>query len=158
MRGLIKPPPGIAVAYIDWEQQEFALAGGLSGDSHMIADYASGDVCWSFAASAGLIPPGVARRAKGQPKDDADHAHEAARDACKAVVLGLAYGKGWRSIAGTLACQSPWHKRCTTRTSGATPISGGGSTAWSDGRAWTAGFATSTAGGRSSPPTPPTAA
>src|SRR5262249_32961148 len=32
MRGLIKPPPGYAVAYIDWEQQEFGIAAFLSGD------------------------------------------------------------------------------------------------------------------------------
>src|SRR5262249_18603350 len=30
LRSLIKPPPGMAVAYIDFEQQEFAIAGKLS--------------------------------------------------------------------------------------------------------------------------------
>jgi hypothetical protein len=32
LRGLIKPPPGHGVAYIDWQQQEFGIAAALSGD------------------------------------------------------------------------------------------------------------------------------
>ena len=31
MRGLIKPPPGYAVAYVDWKSQEIAIAAALSG-------------------------------------------------------------------------------------------------------------------------------
>jgi DNA polymerase-1 len=31
-RGLIKPPEGCAIAYIDWSQQEFGIAAALSGD------------------------------------------------------------------------------------------------------------------------------
>src|SRR5262249_41269081 len=32
LRGLIKPKKGRAVAYVDWEQQEFGTAAALSGD------------------------------------------------------------------------------------------------------------------------------
>ena len=32
LRGLIKPEPGNALAYIDWSQQEFGIAAALSGD------------------------------------------------------------------------------------------------------------------------------
>ena len=32
LRGLIQPPPGYGVAYIDWSQQEFGIAAALSGD------------------------------------------------------------------------------------------------------------------------------
>ena len=32
LRGLIKPEPGRAVAYVDWSQQEFGIAAALSGD------------------------------------------------------------------------------------------------------------------------------
>ena len=39
LRGLIKPPPGYAVAYIDWSNQEFAIAAYLSGDTKMMAAY-----------------------------------------------------------------------------------------------------------------------
>ena len=36
LRGLIKPPPGHGVAYIDWSQQEFGIAAALSGDASML--------------------------------------------------------------------------------------------------------------------------
>ena len=35
LRGLIKPPPGYGVAYVDWAQQEFGIAAALSGDTAM---------------------------------------------------------------------------------------------------------------------------
>src|SRR5262249_16792221 len=37
IRGLIKPPPGMGVAYIDYSQQEFGIAAVLSGDKNMLA-------------------------------------------------------------------------------------------------------------------------
>jgi hypothetical protein len=43
LRGLIKPPPGHGLAYIDWRQQEFGIAAALSGDMAMQAAYLSGD-------------------------------------------------------------------------------------------------------------------
>ena len=36
LRGLIKPTEGFAIAYIDWSQQEFGIAAGLSGDPNMM--------------------------------------------------------------------------------------------------------------------------
>ena len=33
LRGLIKPAEGYGLAYIDWSQQEFAIAAALSGDA-----------------------------------------------------------------------------------------------------------------------------
>ena len=33
LRGLIKPPPGYGIAYVDWSQQEFGGAAALSGDT-----------------------------------------------------------------------------------------------------------------------------
>ena len=33
LRGLIKPPPGHGIAYVDWSQQEFGIAAALSGDA-----------------------------------------------------------------------------------------------------------------------------
>jgi DNA polymerase-1 len=90
LRGLIKPPPGFGVAYIDWSQQEFALAAGLSGDAKMAAAYQSGDVYMAFAIAAGMVPPGA---------NKANPEHAAIRDVCKNVVLGMSYGKGFASIA-----------------------------------------------------------
>ena len=56
LRGLIKPPEGWGVAYIDWCQQEFAIAAVLSGDEVMQAAYRSGDPYLAFAKQAGLVP------------------------------------------------------------------------------------------------------
>ena len=56
LRGLIKPPPGHGVAYIDWGQQEFGIAAALSGDANMLAAYRSGDPYLAFAKLAGAVP------------------------------------------------------------------------------------------------------
>src|SRR5271169_3378017 len=39
LRGLIKPPSGYGVAYVDWSQQEFGIAAVLSGDLAMQEAY-----------------------------------------------------------------------------------------------------------------------
>jgi hypothetical protein len=57
LRGLIKPPPGHAVAYVDWKQQEFGIASALSGDDAMRAAYLSGDPYLAFAKQAGESIP-----------------------------------------------------------------------------------------------------
>jgi hypothetical protein len=44
LRGLVKPPPGHAVAYIDWSAQEVGIAAALSGDENMMADFLSGEL------------------------------------------------------------------------------------------------------------------
>ena len=62
LRGLIKPPPGHGVAYVDWRQQEFGIAAALSGDAAMQAAYLSGDPYLAFAKQAGAVP---ARRHQG---------------------------------------------------------------------------------------------
>src|SRR6476659_9940813 len=56
LRSLIKPPPGHAVAYVDWSQQEFGIAAALSGDHNMQAAYQSGDPYLAFAKQAGAVP------------------------------------------------------------------------------------------------------
>ena len=53
LRGLIKPPPGHAIAHIDWRTQEFGIAAALSGDAAMQAAYQSGDIYLAFAKQAG---------------------------------------------------------------------------------------------------------
>jgi hypothetical protein len=81
LRGLIKPPPGHAVAYIDFSQQEFGIAAALSGDTNMIEAYRSGDPYMTFARQAGAVP------------DDATKAsHGGERELFKACVLGVQYG------------------------------------------------------------------
>jgi DNA polymerase-1 len=61
LRSLIKPEPGVAVAYIDYSSMEFLIAASLS-DGHcgpvnnMLEMYRSGDPYLSFAKSVGAIP------------------------------------------------------------------------------------------------------
>jgi DNA polymerase I len=81
IRSLIKPPPGMAIAYIDYEQQEFAIAATLSSDPNMLAAYATGDSYLAFARQAGAIPPDGTRKT-----------HGGARELYKQCVLGVSYG------------------------------------------------------------------
>ena len=59
---LIKPPPGHAVAYVDWKQQEFGIAAALSGDTAMQAAYLSGDPYLAFAKQAAAVPAAPPKR------------------------------------------------------------------------------------------------
>src|SRR5262249_19197910 len=52
LRGLIRPEPGTALAYLDYEQQEFAIAAALSCDRNMMDAYRSGDPYLAFARQA----------------------------------------------------------------------------------------------------------
>jgi DNA polymerase-1 len=48
LRGLVRPQPDTALAYIDYSQQEFGIAAAVSGDAAMLAAYASGDPYLAF--------------------------------------------------------------------------------------------------------------
>jgi DNA polymerase-1 len=88
LRGLIKPPPGHGIAYCDWETQEFAIAAKLSGDSAMLAAYASGDPYLAFGRQINAIPAAATKET-----------HEAERQLFKACILGTQYGMEERSLA-----------------------------------------------------------
>jgi hypothetical protein len=94
MRGLIKPPPGYGVAYIDWSQQEFGIAASLSGDATMMGDYLSGDPYLAFAKTAGAIPP-----------DGTKDTHPKIREQYKTAALGVLYGLEERGLADRLEIQ-----------------------------------------------------
>jgi DNA polymerase I len=81
LRGLIKPPPGYAVAYVDWSQQEFGIAAALSGDLAMQSAYRTGDCYLAFGKQAGAIPP-----------DGTKKTHKSVRELFKQCVLGVQYG------------------------------------------------------------------
>jgi DNA polymerase I len=91
LRGLIKPPPGYGVAYIDWQQQEFGIAAALSGDSLMQKAYRSGDPYMSFAKQAGAIP-----------QDATKATHGAQRELFKQCVLAVQYGMEADSLAARI--------------------------------------------------------
>lgn len=88
LRGLIKPPPGRGLAYVDWSAQEVAIAAALSDDAPLQDAVQSGDPYLAFAVQAGLAPSGATKRT---------HSH--VRDMCKACFLGANYGMGAESLA-----------------------------------------------------------
>ena len=91
LRGLIQPPPGYGIAYIDWAQQEFGIAAALSGDPLMMEAYHSGDPYLAFAKQAGAAP-----------LDATKTTHKAVRDQFKSTVLAVQYGMGADALAGRL--------------------------------------------------------
>jgi hypothetical protein len=91
LRGLIKPPPGYGVAYIDWQQQEFGIAAALSGDHLMREAYGSGDPYMAFAKQAGAIPA-----------DATKATHGAQRELYKQAVLAVQYGMEANSLAARI--------------------------------------------------------
>ncbi len=88
LRSLIRPEPGYGLAYIDWSQQEFAIAAALSEDELMMDAYLSGDPYMKFAIQAGLAPEGATKQT-----------HKQERTLCKACVLAVQYGMGAQSLA-----------------------------------------------------------
>jgi DNA polymerase I len=88
LRSLIAPPPGYGVAYVDWEQQEFGIAGVLSGDEAMQAAYLSGDPYLAFAKQAGAVPV-----------DATAQTHVASRELFKRCALGVIFGMEEQSLA-----------------------------------------------------------
>jgi hypothetical protein len=91
LRSLIRPQRGMALAYIDWSQQELAIAAALSGDGKMMAAYRSGDFYLTFARMAGAVPA-----------DATKQSHEAEREQYKTVSLGVLYGLSEYGLANKL--------------------------------------------------------
>lgn len=91
LRGLIKPEPGMGVAYIDYCQQEFGIAGALSGDEAMMQAYRSGDPYLTFAKQAGAVPRHATKET-----------HKAEREQFKQCVLAVQYGMGEASLANRI--------------------------------------------------------
>ena len=99
IRGLIKPPPGYGIAYIDWKQQEFGIAAALSGDPVMGAAYSSGDPYLAFAKQAGAAPECATKQTHGPT-----------RELFKQCVLAVQYGMGEDSLAQNIG-QTFFHAR-----------------------------------------------
>jgi hypothetical protein len=92
LRGLIKPPPGYAVAYVDWSQQEIGIAAALSGDRALQAAYESRDCYLAFAKQAGAVP-----------HDATKTTHGVQRELFKQCMLAVQYGMEWQSLALRIA-------------------------------------------------------
>ena len=102
LQGGFKPPPGMALAELDFVAEEFAIVAGLSGDPAMIADYQNGDVHWQFAVRAGLAGPDAA-------------VDERIRDLCKVLVHGSNYGMTPYGIAAKTKKSLDWAREMRAR-------------------------------------------
>ena len=86
LRSLIKPEPGMAVAYVDYSSMEFLIAASLS-DGHcgpvnnMLDMYRSGDPYLSFAKRVGAAPQTATKQS-----------HSDVRDRYKNMLLSVQYG------------------------------------------------------------------
>jgi hypothetical protein len=98
MRGFIKPGPGQAVALLDWERNEPAVAGYLSGDEALLRLAKLADPYIHLGVTYRVIP-------EGGTKDS----HPDERQRCKSVILGaVLYGMGAESIARGLGIPIAW--------------------------------------------------
>lgn len=91
VRHLIRPEPGMALAYIDFAQQEFAAAAALSGDPAMLEAYRAADPYLAFARMAGAVPA-----------DATKASHPVERERFKVCALAVQYGMGAESLAASL--------------------------------------------------------
>ena len=91
IRHLIKPAKGMAIAYLDYEQQEHGIAAALSDDANMKEAYRSGDPYLAFAKQAGAVPPDATKKS-----------HPAERDLYKATALAVQYGMGAESLSARI--------------------------------------------------------
>ena len=90
-RSLIKPSPGRALAYVDWSQQELAIAAALSKDPKMMEAYRSGDFYLTFAKMAKAAPPEATKQS-----------HALVREQFKTVSLGVLFGLSASGLARKL--------------------------------------------------------
>jgi DNA polymerase family A len=88
IRFLITPPPGRALIHRDYCQQEVRIAAVLSGDTALLQACESGDVYLGIAQQLGFVRESMSAAEL-----------KAVRTLFKAVVLGIQYGLGARSLA-----------------------------------------------------------
>lgn len=100
MRHAIKPREGWGSAYIDYEQQEFAIAAYLSGDKAMQEAYQSGDPYI-----------GMGKLARVLPDDATKKSHPFERKLFKHTVLATQYLMGPKRFARRLETLGLSHER-----------------------------------------------
>ncbi len=106
VRNLVQPTPGMGMALIDWQQQEFGIAAALSEDAAMLAAYVTGDPYLALAVRAGVAPHGATCASHGE-----------IREQFKACALGVQYGIGPATLARLARVSEPkahqlicWHR------------------------------------------------
>ena len=96
LRFLIKPEPGMALAYIDYSSAEFMIGASMS-DGHcgpinnMMDLYRSGDPYLNFAKRVGAIP-----------KEGTKQTHGEVRDKYKTFLLASQYGMSSKTLSARL--------------------------------------------------------
>lgn len=93
IRKLIQAEPGLALAYVDYEQEEFGIAAALSGDENMARAYRAACPYIEFAQMAGAAPPGATKTS-----------HPKVRKKFKTAALAVQYGQGAHGLAMRLGC------------------------------------------------------
>ena len=90
MRSFAKPKDGMALAYIDFSAEEFAIAASLAEDSAMQRAYrdGGGDPYLSFAKMAKAVSPTATKKS-----------HPAIRDLYKTCALGIQYSMQAQGLA-----------------------------------------------------------
>lgn len=88
LRSLIKPRPGMALAYVDYAKEEWGIAAFFSKDEKMQAAYLAEDPYIEFGIQAGVVPKGATKQSHGRQ-----------RDLLKSCVLGISYGMGAQRLA-----------------------------------------------------------
>jgi hypothetical protein len=95
LRGLIKPGPGRAVAYIDFSSMEFQVGAAGAEDEHMLSLYATGSPYIEFA-----------KRFDQAPKDATKKTHEMVHERYKVGCLGAQYSMQFETLAQQLGVSS----------------------------------------------------
>jgi DNA polymerase-1 len=105
LRSLIKPGPGMAIAYIDYSSMEFLIAAALSDGrcglvNNMLDMYRSGDPYMAFAKRVGAIPEHVTKKMLELP----EYAQYAImRERYKVMLLAVQYGMMVDTLAARLS-------------------------------------------------------
>ena len=92
-RSLIRPGLGYVMYYLDYEQQELAIQGYLSGDKKLIEAYNSGDGYLQSAKWLNLVPEYATKKT-----------HPEEREIVKVLFLAQGYGAGPGYVAGQVRC------------------------------------------------------
>jgi len=91
LRRLIRPDPGMAVAYVDWNSMEFFVAAAQSADAIM-QEFYRGDPYLDFPKRVGQAPA-----------DATKATHGALRDRYKLALLAAQYGMSTAGLAARLS-------------------------------------------------------
>lgn len=94
MRPLFLPDEGCKFIHFDYSQQEPGVAGYLSGDEGLVADFSNGDVYRNLGMRMGLLTPSMS----------AAQVRAIRNSVLKALMLSIIYGKSAVGIARDLPC------------------------------------------------------